>query len=71
MLYLLTLVAGAVAIAIFVFAEVRLYQTHVQYDRLYKSLTTSEIMVNNNCQGESSFAYHFEDENLPISPDQI
>ena len=71
MLYLLTLVGGAVAIAIFVFAEVRLYQTHVQYDRLYKSLTTSEIMVNNNCQGESSFAYHFEDENLPISPDQI
>ncbi|CVH78149.1 Macrolide export ATP-binding/permease protein MacB [Clostridiales bacterium CHKCI006] len=71
MLYLLTLVGGAVAIAIFVFAEIRLYQTHEQYNRLYETLTTSEIMVNNNCFGDSTFANHFDDENLPLSTEFI
>ena len=71
MLYLLTLVGGAVAIAIFVFAEVRLYQTHVQYDQLYETMTTAELMVNHNCFGNSGFSEHFMEENLPISPDLI
>ena len=71
MLYLLMLVGGAVAIAIFVFAEIRLDQTHEQYNRLYETLTTSEIMVNNNCFGDSTFANHFDDENLPLSIELI
>lgn len=65
-LYLLTLVGGSIAIAIFVFAWIRLYQTHEEYNQLYETLTTAEMMVNNNCSGDSSFAHSFQSDNLPI-----
>ena len=69
MLYLLMLVGGAIAIAIFVFAEIRLIQTRVEFDTLFDDMVVNELFVNNNCFGEAGHVTQFNEANLPFSPE--